>query len=98
MKKISRGLNPTQRSTGNWIKLEVFFFRKEHTSWLPRTKWSKNNIVHNLLIIFRNIIVFTNTNMLAKTINEKRCHNFEGEREGCIWEGLDGGKEKENFN
>lgn len=48
----------------------------------------KNNIVHNFLVIFKNIFVFTNTYMLAMTINEKRCHNFEGGEEGVygkVW-------------
>lgn len=36
--------------------------------------------------------------MHAMAINEKRCHKFGGERGGWMWEGLDGGKGKKNFN
>lgn len=40
----------------------------------------KNNIVHNFLVIFRNIFVFTNTYMLAMTINEKDAIILQEER------------------
>lgn len=40
----------------------------------------KNNIVHNFLVIFRNIFVFTNTYMLAMTINEKDAIILKEER------------------
>lgn len=62
MGKGPRGLQPTQRATGNYGMLregETVNPRKEHTDWLPNTKWPAFSYIYIYIYLYVHRYVYT---------------------------------------
>lgn len=107
----TRGLNPTQRTTGHWGQLgagQEVFSREEHTNWCPVPNSPQNIYTSNILWpnrLYLGIYMYIYTCMYVHAIaiiekenKKKKGPWIEGNLGGTYKEGLEGGKGMDKCN